>query len=68
MLYDESLDLEVDKLFDRIEALEEENAKKKEALVEKEKALSVKEEVIVEKDAEIERLKKALAELSLSEI
>ena len=61
MLYDESLDLEVDKLFDRIEALEEENAKKEEALFEKEEAL-------VEKDAEIERLKKALAELSLSEI
>ena len=67
-LYDQSLDLESDRLFDRIELLEEQISEKDEQISEKDELisekdeqLSKKDEMISEKDEEIRKLKEQLA-------
>ena len=57
MLYDQSLDLDIDRYMDRIEELEEEVTQ---LTVEKEKVIVEKDNTIAEKDALIEQLQNEL--------
>ena len=57
MLYDQSLDLDIDRYMDRIEELEEELTQ---LTTEKEKAIAEKDNTIAEKDALIEQLQNEL--------
>ena len=50
MLYDQSLDLDIDRYMDRIEELEEEMSKKDEAIAKKDKTIAKKDKTIAEKD------------------
>lgn len=60
MLYDQSLDLDIDRYMDRIEELEEEVSKNAELLAEKDNTIAKKNNTISEKDALIEQLQNEL--------
>ena len=59
-LYDQSLDLESDRLFDRIELLEEQIAEKDKQIAEMEKQIAEIKKLIAEKDEESQRLKEEI--------
>ena len=64
MLYDQSLDLDIDRYMDRIEELEEEvtqlTVEKEKVIVEKDNTIAEKDNTIAEKDAMIEQLQNEL--------
>ena len=64
MLYDQSLDLDIDRYMDRIEELEEEltqlTTEKEKAIAEKDNTIAEKDSTIAEKDALIEQLQNEL--------
>ena len=60
MLYDQSLDLDIDRYMDRIEALEEEVSNMDEVIAEKNNTIAEKDNTIAKKDALIEQLQNEL--------
>ena len=60
MLYDQSLDLDIDRYMDRIEELEDEVSKNAELLAEKDNTIVERDNTIAEKDALIEQLQNEL--------
>ena len=61
-LYDQSLDLESDRLFDRIELLEEQIAEMDKQITEKDKQIAEKDKQIAEIEKQIAEIKKLIAE------
>ena len=60
MLYDQSLDLDIDRYMDRIEALEEEVSKKDEEIADKDNKLAEKDNMLAENAELISKLQEEL--------
>ncbi len=60
MLYDQSLDLDIDRYMDRIEELEEEMSKKDEAIAKKDKTIAEKDNMLAENAELISKLQEEL--------
>ena len=63
MLHDESLDLDIDRYIDTIEAQQKQLVEKDEAIAEKDEAIAEKDEAIAEKDRIIASLQERLYKL-----